>query len=90
VALSHAGLILELKFGHAMPAVFKSLIREFAPRLAGISKYRLAAQALGLAPGLLAARAAAGLAGPAADGAVECEPPPASLGALAPLVPAAC
>ncbi|HTT05886.1 MAG TPA: polyphosphate polymerase domain-containing protein [Steroidobacteraceae bacterium] len=90
VALSHPGLILELKFGHAMPAVFKSLIREFAPRLAGISKYRLAAQALGLAPGLLAARAAAGLAGPAADGAVECEPPPASLGALAPLVPAAC
>lgn len=92
VALSDTGLILELKFGHAMPALFKGLIREFAPRLAGISKYRLAAQALGLAPGLVAALPAAELPGPAAaDRVGDCEPPaaPGALAALAPLVPAA-
>jgi len=49
--------ILELKFGHAMPAVFKQLIREFAPQLSGISKYRLAAQALNLATVAAVARA---------------------------------
>jgi hypothetical protein len=59
-ALSDTRRILELKFGHAMPAVFKRLIHEFAPELTGISKYRLASAALGLAPELTAA------AGPAA------------------------
>jgi hypothetical protein len=47
-------LILELKYGTAMPLLFKQLISEFAPRLTGISKYRLACQHLGLtssAPG---------------------------------------
>lgn len=45
--------ILELKFGHAMPLLFKELIREFSPRLEGISKYRLACLELGLAPSRL-------------------------------------
>ena len=72
-------LILELKFGHAMPAVFKALIHEFAPRLAGISKYRLACQALGLAP-----ETAATLPDAAAAEAHREPPPP-----LAALVPAA-
>jgi hypothetical protein len=54
--LSTQQLILELKFGHAMPAVFKQLIREFSPYLTGISKYRLACFALGLAPQELAAQ----------------------------------
>ncbi|MGH8141219.1 MAG: polyphosphate polymerase domain-containing protein [Steroidobacteraceae bacterium] len=49
-ALSRAQQILELKFGHTMPAVFKELIREFGPRLNSISKYRLACAALGLFP----------------------------------------
>ena len=40
-----------------MPAVFKQLIREFAPQLSGISKYRLAAQALNLATVAAVARA---------------------------------
>jgi uncharacterized membrane protein YgcG len=53
--LSTQQLILELKFGHAMPLVFKELIREFSPRLEGISKYRLACLELGLAPPSLAA-----------------------------------
>lgn len=79
VGLSPAGLILELKFGHAMPAVFKGLIREFAPRLTGISKYRLASQALGLAPGMAAALPAAVPANRAAD----------TTAALASLMPAA-
>jgi hypothetical protein len=77
VGLSATRLILELKFGHAMPAVFKGLIREFAPRLAGISKYRLAAQALGLVP--------ADSIGAAAEGVSRETPAP-----LASLVPAAC
>lgn len=50
VVLSHQQLILELKFGHTMPAVFKELIQQFGPRLTGISKYRLACAALGLSP----------------------------------------
>ena len=58
-ALSRGQLILELKFGNAMPAVFKALIREFAPRLTGISKYRLASQALDVAPPQQAASPAA-------------------------------
>jgi hypothetical protein len=41
--------ILELKFGQALPTVFKELIRDFAPAPQGISKYRLALPALGLA-----------------------------------------
>lgn len=48
LALPAHELILELKFGVAMPLLFKQLIREFAPRMAGISKYRLACQHLGL------------------------------------------
>ncbi|HTW75557.1 MAG TPA: polyphosphate polymerase domain-containing protein [Steroidobacteraceae bacterium] len=61
--LSTQQLILELKFGHAMPTVFKELIRDFSPRLAGISKYRLACCELGLAaPALTAERLPAGLA----------------------------
>ncbi|HEX4052551.1 MAG TPA: polyphosphate polymerase domain-containing protein [Steroidobacteraceae bacterium] len=76
VDLLPAQLILELKFGHAMPAVFKGLIREFAPRLAGISKYRLASQALGLV--------ARDTAAAAAGAACRESPPP-----LAALVPAA-
>jgi hypothetical protein len=48
--LSRQQSILELKFGHTMPAVFKELIREFGPRLESISKYRLACAALGLLP----------------------------------------
>jgi hypothetical protein len=89
VGLSHARPILELKFGHAMPAVFKSLIREFAPRLTGISKYRLASQALGLAPNRTAALAddvpgseAADAAAAAAEAASR--EPPAPLAALVP------
>jgi len=75
VRLSGERLILELKFGQAMPAVFKRLIREFAPRLSGISKYRLAAQALGLG---------APLAGPSPTGAASSRESP-----LVPLVPVA-
>jgi len=52
--LSGQQRILELKFGQTMPAVFKELIREFAPRLTGISKYRLACAALGLSAHALA------------------------------------
>ncbi len=72
VPLSSQQLILELKFGNAMPAIFKELIREFSPRLEGISKYRLASLALGLAPKAMAAEPLpAGLAGEAgAAGAV--------------------
>jgi hypothetical protein len=47
-ALAPGHCVLELKFGQAMPEVFKALIREFDPRLTGISKYRLASQALGM------------------------------------------
>ncbi|HEY7929443.1 MAG TPA: polyphosphate polymerase domain-containing protein [Steroidobacteraceae bacterium] len=89
VALSRGGLILELKFGQGVPALFKTLIREFTPRLAGISKYRLAAQALGLAPEVAAALPAGALAGPAAAGPADLEPP-AALASLAALAPAAC
>lgn len=41
-------LILELKFGAALPALFKQLIAEFALQPQGISKYRLACERLGL------------------------------------------
>ncbi len=66
--LSTQQLILELKFGSAMPIVFKELIRDFSPHLEGISKYRLACCELGLAPPSLAAEElpaglATGLAG---------------------------
>jgi hypothetical protein len=47
-ALAHDRLILELKYGSVMPALFKALIAEFAPVPQGISKYRLALPALGL------------------------------------------
>lgn len=41
--------ILELKYRHALPALFKRLITELAPAPQRISKYRLAVTALGLA-----------------------------------------
>lgn len=86
IGLLPEGLILELKFGHAMPAVFKGLIREFAPRLAGISKYRLASEALGLAPGVAAGLPSGAPVAAVAAGTAEAsaEPPPP----LASLMPA--
>jgi VTC domain len=48
VALTRARLIIELKFGHSMPLLFKQLIRDFALETAGVSKFRLACAALGL------------------------------------------
>lgn len=45
-------LVLELKFLYALPALFKQLVEEFALSPAPFSKYRLAAHALGLGPGL--------------------------------------
>lgn len=86
VPLGAGQRILELKFGHAMPAVFKVLIREFAPRLSGISKYRLASQALGLWPPPLARAAAPETPFVAAPAAPPCEAPTA----LASLARAAC
>lgn len=41
--------ILELKYRHALPAVFKRLITELAPAPQRVSKYRLAVTTLGLA-----------------------------------------
>ncbi|MEQ1580470.1 MAG: polyphosphate polymerase domain-containing protein [Steroidobacteraceae bacterium] len=41
--------ILELKYRHALPAIFKRLITELAPAPQRVSKYRLAVTALGLA-----------------------------------------
>jgi len=41
--------ILELKYRHALPALFKRLITELAPAPQRVSKYRLAVTALGLA-----------------------------------------
>ena len=67
-------LILELKFGVAMPGVFKQLICEFGPRADGISKYRLACQQLGLTPSERAASALAPYALADATGAVVPEP----------------
>lgn len=46
--LSPQRLILELKFGSELPALFRQLVREFAPEPRRISKYRLACQQLGL------------------------------------------
>jgi hypothetical protein len=54
IPLLRQQLILELKFGHTMPAVFKQLVREFAPQAQGISKYRLACAALELSAHALA------------------------------------
>lgn len=59
-ALSPQQLILELKFGSTLPALFKQLIREFAPRAEGISKYRLACAQLGLSADAAAATANGG------------------------------
>ena len=42
-------VIVEIKFVHPMPAVFRELAATFALRPDRISKYRLSAQALGLA-----------------------------------------
>ena len=41
--------IMELKYRHALPALFKRLITELAPAPQRVSKYRLAVNALGLA-----------------------------------------
>jgi hypothetical protein len=46
-ALSPDGIIIELKYCLEMPAVFKQLVEEFALNPQPISKYRLAAAALG-------------------------------------------
>jgi hypothetical protein len=43
--------ILELKYRYAMPLVFKRLVAEFGLNPAPVSKYRMAMEALGLAPG---------------------------------------
>jgi len=47
--LSQDSIILELKFRYEMPVLFKYLAEEFALNPQRISKYRLAAAALGLA-----------------------------------------
>ncbi|MBI5388186.1 MAG: polyphosphate polymerase domain-containing protein [Verrucomicrobia bacterium] len=47
--LSEDRIILELKFRHEMPALFKYLVEEFALEAQPFSKYRLAAIKLGLA-----------------------------------------
>jgi hypothetical protein len=44
-----AHVVLELKFHAAMPALFKQLVEEFRLRPQRVSKYRLAAEALGFA-----------------------------------------
>lgn len=49
IALPEKQLILELKFRRAMPALFNQLIDEFGLSPATVSKYRLAAAALGMA-----------------------------------------
>ena len=49
--------ILELKYRHALPALFKRLITELAPAPQRISKYRLAVASLGLATPVGAPRA---------------------------------
>jgi hypothetical protein len=49
ITLTRNRPILELKFGRTLPAVFKELIHQFAATPQGISKYRLALPALGLA-----------------------------------------
>jgi hypothetical protein len=47
VRLSESQVILELKFRSNMPVVFKHLVEEFALNPVRVSKYRLAALALG-------------------------------------------
>lgn len=42
------GWIMELKYRHALPALFKRLITELAPPPKRVSKYRMAVNALGL------------------------------------------
>jgi hypothetical protein len=58
LAFSHSGsstllsptqFILELKFIHQLPALFKSMVEQFHLQRAAVSKYRLAAVALGFA-----------------------------------------
>ncbi len=82
-ALSDTRRILELKFGHAMPAVFKQLIQEFSPELTGISKYRLASAALGLAPELTTAASTSTSASTSATAGDGASRPPGALDALA-------
>jgi hypothetical protein len=48
VPLSESWIILELKFRSEMPVLFKLLVEEFALNPERVSKYRLAAAALGL------------------------------------------
>jgi len=45
-ALSDAAIV-ELKFTHEMPAIFKHLVEEFDLQTRAVSKYRLAMVALG-------------------------------------------
>ncbi|HLK70840.1 MAG TPA: polyphosphate polymerase domain-containing protein [Steroidobacteraceae bacterium] len=85
VGLSRGQWILELKFGEAMPALFKHLVREFAPRLAGISKYRLAGEALGMLPKMSSATlAVASAMAPTAPPATVALEPRVPLSSLAP------
>jgi hypothetical protein len=49
-ALSESHIILELKYRFEMPVLFKSLVEEFALNPRPLSKYRLAAVALGYVP----------------------------------------
>jgi hypothetical protein len=48
-ALLPGGVILELKFRAALPALFRALLDELPPSLGRISKYRLCVEAWGLA-----------------------------------------
>jgi hypothetical protein len=61
--LSEDYLILELKFTRQMPAAFKQLIGSFTLRPQPLSKYRLAAEALGLVEAPVRVEPAEGLAG---------------------------
>jgi hypothetical protein len=47
--LAPASVVLELKYHVAMPALFKQLVEEFRLQPRRVSKYRLAAEALGFA-----------------------------------------
>lgn len=46
--LAGSAWIMELKYRHALPALFKRLVTELAPAPQRLSKYRLAIQTLGL------------------------------------------
>jgi hypothetical protein len=50
VAICHGQQVLELKYAFTMPAIFRQLVAEFKLNPQAISKYRLAAAALGCVP----------------------------------------